>query len=72
MVSLVRLFEVGPFEKSWVFKKCIIKKCIIKKCFFFLKAECLVKTVKKCFLKKLSVWLAFIEVAVWGINYQKG
>ena len=30
----------------------------------FQKAECLVKTVKKCFLKKLSVWLAFIKVAV--------
>ena len=42
----------------------------MKKC-FFQKAECLVKTVKNCFLKKLSVWLALIKVAVWGINYQK-
>ena len=39
---------------------------------FFQKAECLVKAVKKCFLKKLSVWLELIKVAVWGINYQKG
>ena len=30
----------------------------------FQKAECLVKAVKKCFLKKLSVWLAFIKVAI--------
>ena len=28
------------------------------------KAECLVKIVKKCFLKKLSVWLTLIKVAV--------
>ena len=34
--------------------------------------ECLVKIVKKCFLKKLSVWLTLIKVAVWGVNYQKG
>ena len=33
--------------------------------------ECLIKAVKKCFLKKLSVWLALIKVAVWVINYQK-
>ena len=38
---------------------------------FFEKIECLVKAVKKCFLKKLSVWLAFIKVAVWEVNYQK-
>ena len=38
----------------------------------FQKTECLVKTVKKCIMKKLSVWLALIKVAVWGINYQKG
>ena len=31
---------------------------------FFQKAKCLVKAVKKCFLKKLSVWLTFIKVAV--------
>ena len=30
----------------------------------FKKTEYLVKIVKKCFLKKLSVWLAFIKVAV--------
>ena len=28
------------------------------------KTECLVKTVKKCFLKKLSIWLALIKVVV--------
>ena len=38
----------------------------------FQKTECLVKTVKKYFLKKLSVWLALIKVTVCGINYQKG
>ena len=37
----------------------------------FQKVKCLVKTVKKCFLKKLSVWLALIKVTVLGINYQK-
>ena len=36
------------------------------------KAECLVKAFKKCFLKKLSVWLALIKVSVWEINFQKG
>ena len=39
---------------------------------FFKKTECLVKPVKNCFLEKLSVWLAFIKVVVWGVNYQKG
>ena len=34
--------------------------------------ECLIKTVKKCFLKTLSVWLTLIKVTVWMINYQKG
>ena len=29
----------------------------------FQKAECLVKTVKKCIMKKLSVWLVLIKVA---------
>ena len=38
----------------------------------FQKIECLVKTVKKCIMKKLSIWLALIKVTVWGINYQKG
>ena len=28
--------------------------------------------LKKCFLKKLSVYLALIKVAVWVVNYQKG
>ena len=30
----------------------------------FQKVECLVKTVKKYIMKKLSVWLALIKVAV--------
>ena len=38
---------------------------------FFQKAKCLVKPVKKCFLKKLSVWLELIKVTVLGVNYQK-
>ena len=29
----------------------------------FQKTECLVKTVKKCIMKKLSVWLVLIKVA---------
>ena len=43
----------------------------MKKGFFFKKTECLVKAVKKCFLKKLNVWLELIKVAVWVVNYQK-
>ena len=39
---------------------------------FFQKAKYLVKSVKKCFLKKLSVWLTLIKLAVWGLNYEKG
>ena len=39
---------------------------------FFQRTECLVKTVKKSFLKKLSVRLALIKVAIWEIKYQKG
>ena len=39
---------------------------------FFQKTECLVKPIKKYFLIKLSVWLVFIKVAIWGVNYQKG
>ena len=38
---------------------------------FFQKAKCLVKPVKKYFLKKLSVWLELIKVTVLGVNYQK-
>ena len=38
----------------------------------FQKAKCLVKTVKKCIMKKLSVWLALIKVAFRGVNDQKG
>ena len=47
--------------KKWSFQKV-----------HFQKVECLVKAVKKYFLKKLSVWLAIIKVAVWKVNYQKG
>ena len=52
--------------KKWSFKKVHNEKV------HFQKTKCLVKTVKKCFLKKLIIWLALIKVAVWGINYQKG
>ena len=41
------------------------------------KAECLVKVVKKCIMKKwsfkkLSIWLVLIKVTFWGVNDQKG
>ena len=52
--------------KKWSFQKVHNEKV------HFQKVECLVKAVKKCFLKKLSVWLALIKATVWGINYQKG
>ena len=64
-VSLVQLFEKKCFLKKWSFQKVYNEKV------FFQKVECLVKAVKKYFLKKLSVWLAFIKVAVWEVNYQK-
>ena len=77
----VRLhFENPSHYIGWVWFS-FLKKCIMKKWSFqkvhnekvlFQKAECLVKAVKKCFLKKLSVWLVLIKVAIWGINYQKG
>ena len=44
--------------KKWSFQKVHNEKM------HFQKAEYLVKAVKKCFLKKLSVWLALIKVAV--------
>ena len=37
----------------------------------FEKTEYLVKTVKKCFLKKPNVWLVLIKIEVWVVNYQK-
>ena len=37
----------------------------------FEKIECLIKDVKKCFLKKLNIWLALIKTVVWVVNYQK-
>ena len=37
----------------------------------FEKVKCLVKTIKKWFLKKLSVWLELIKMEVWVINYKK-
>ena len=59
---------------SHVFKK--IQTTLLKLLYqtgpkLFEKAECLVKAVKKWFLKKLSVWLTLIKVMVWVINYQK-
>ena len=37
----------------------------------FIKTECLVKIIKKYFLKKLSIWLVLVKVVVLVINYQK-
>ena len=37
----------------------------------FEKTEYLVKTVKKCFLKKPNAWLVLIKIEVWVVNYQK-
>ena len=51
-MSLVQLF-VKIYKEKVEFSKSA-----------FQKAECLVKVIKKCFLKKLSVWLAFIKVVV--------
>ena len=39
--------------KKWSFQKV-----------YFQKAGCLIKVIKKCFLKKLSVWLALIKVTI--------
>ena len=44
--------------KKWSFQKVHNEKM------HFQKPECLVKTIKNCFLKKLSVRLALIKVAV--------
>ena len=44
--------------KKWSFQKVHNKKM------HFQKTEYFVKTVKKCFLKKLSVWLTLIKVAI--------
>ena len=52
--------------KKWSFQKVHNEKM------YFQKVECLVQAAKKCFLIKLSVWLALIKVAVWEVNYQKG
>ena len=57
--SLPNLGQVWfNFFKKWGFRK------VHYETGFFKKAECLVKAVKKCFLKKLSVWLSLIKVAV--------
>ena len=44
--------------KKWSFQKVHNEKV------HFQKTEYLVKTVKKCFLKRLSVWLALIKMVV--------
>ena len=62
--------EFGLAFLNWVFwKSRVFKKCDMKLGFFF-KVECLVKTVKKWFLKKLSVYLTLIKMVVWVVNYQ--
>ena len=65
-MSLVQFFVKVHKWKSGVLLKVHNEKVE------FQKTECLVKTVKKCIMKKLSVWLVLIKVAVWGINYKKG
>ena len=65
-MSLVQLFVKVHNEKVEFFLKVHDQKVE------FQKAECLVKAVKKYIMKKLSVWLAFIKVGFWGVNYQKG
>ena len=71
---LANLQQLIFFILGWVWfsslKKLSFQKMHNEKV-FFQKAECLVKTVKKWFLKNLSVWLAFIKKAIWGVNYQK-
>ena len=56
--------------KKWSFQKVHNEKVHNEKV-HFQKAEYLVKAVKKYFLKKLSVWLVLIKMAVLEINYQK-
>ena len=51
------------FLKKWGFQKVQYETKL------FVKTK--VKTVKKWFLKKLSVWLTLIKMAIWEINYQK-
>ena len=46
------------FFKKWGFQKVQYETGL------FYKVECFVKTIKKCFVKKLSIWLALIKVAV--------
>ena len=69
------IWSEGEFRSvfwNWtLWKSGVFKKCGMKLDFFFKKAKCLVKSVKKCFLKKLSIWLALIKVIVWEINFQK-
>ena len=56
-MSLVQLFDTMFFEKVRFYK-------VQYEIRFFVKVECLVKTVKKYFLEKLSIWLALIKVIV--------
>ena len=72
---IVKKLNVSGYVLGWVWFSFYVKVHNEKVEFskvHFQKAECLVKTVKKCFLIKLSIWIALIKVAVWGINYQKG
>ena len=50
-MSLVKPLKLY-FLKKWDFQKARYEKVI------FEKTECLVKSIKKCFLKKPSIWLA--------------
>ena len=75
VLLLLLLLFIGFFLSSWdsirvslvrLFEKVHNEKVE------FQKVECLVKTIKKCIMKKLSVWLVLIKVAFWGVNDQKG
>ena len=59
-VSLVQVFQTVLFEKVMVL--------LLD---FFFKVKCLVKTIKKCFLKKLNFLLTLIKVLIWVVYYQK-
>ena len=63
VVSWIKGEFGSAFWKSVQWKSGVLLKVHNEKV-EFQKAECLVKTVKKCIMKKLRVWLALIKVAV--------
>ena len=63
------MYALKAYINNFAFEKNLSK---IERAVETFSIECLVKVVKKYFLKKLNVWLALIKVAVLWINYQKG